>query len=189
MPLPDAEPKPNKANVYEQYSHLTVKEFSQDNYDVTKQPLNLNSDSEDVLRRLELIGQVTNQLSSSGPIPGTIQYFEINGVNNATSYIDFGPGVWAVMDIIVLYTGGSGNIAFRAYHYDGVQPLEWFYGVSTSSNIFTFNADSQFDEMAGKRWGGDSSSNGGKYLQLGLKPGGTFDADSMTFYAVAYKER
>ena len=80
MPLPDAEPTPNKANVYEQYSHLTVKEFSQDNYDVTKLPLNLNADSEDVLRRLELIGQVTSQLSSSGAIPGTIQYFPVNGV-------------------------------------------------------------------------------------------------------------
>jgi len=189
MPLPDAEPTPNKANVYEQYSHLTVKEFSQDNYDVTKLPLNLNADSEDVLRRLELIGQVTSQLSSSGAIPGTIQYFPVNGVNNAVSYVDFGPGVWRVMDIVATYTGGSGTITFRAYHYNGVTPLEWYYAGTTSTSLWTFNGDSQFDELSAKRWGGTAECNGGKYLQLGLKPSGTFDADSMTINVVAYKVR
>ena len=91
------------------------------------------------------------------------------------------------MDIIVSYTGGSGNIAFRAYHYDGTTPLEWFYGLSSSSNAFTFNADSQFDELSAKRWGG--STDQPHYMQLGLKPSGTFDADSMTFYVVCYRVR
>mgnify|MGYP003652381820 FL=1 len=138
---------------------------------------------EDMLRT----GWLSGQLSSSGPMTGTLQYKTVPGVDNAVSYLDFGPGVWAVMDIIALYTGGSGSIQFRGYHYDGTTPLEWFYGASSSSNIFTYNADSQFDEMSAKRWGG--STDEANYLQLGLKPNGTFDADSMTFYVVCYRVR
>ena len=109
------------------------------NNDLSKLITNLNADSEDVLRRLELIGNVTNQLSSSGAIPGTIQYFEINGVNNGVSYVDFGPGVWRVMDIVAVYSGGSGTITFRAYHYNGVTPLEWYYAQTTSTSLWVFN--------------------------------------------------
>ena len=43
MPLPDAEPKPNKANIYEQFSHIEVQDFTRDNLDVVRKPLNLNS--------------------------------------------------------------------------------------------------------------------------------------------------
>jgi len=139
---------------------------------------------EDMLRT----GWLSGQLSSSGPMTGTIQYFEVNGVNNAVSYVDFGPGVWAVMDIVAIYSGGSGSISFRAYHYNGVTPLEWYFATTTSASLWTFNGDSQFDELGAKRWGG-ADIDGTNYLQLGLKPSGTFTADSMTFYVVAYRVR
>jgi len=139
---------------------------------------------EDMLRT----GWLSGQLSSSGPMPGTLQYKTVNGVNNSVSYIDFGPGVWAVMDIIATYTGGSGSISFRAYHYDGTTPLEWLFSSTTSTTLFVYNGDSQFDEVAAKRWGG-ADIDGTNYLQLGLKPSGTFDADSMTFFAVCYRVR
>jgi len=66
MPLPDADPKPNKANIYEQFSHITAQEFTRDNLDVVLNPLFLNNLSEDVLRRIKLIGETTGSLSSSG---------------------------------------------------------------------------------------------------------------------------
>jgi len=66
MPLPDAEPTPNKANIYEQFSNITAQNFTRENLDVVLNPLFLNNLSEDVLRRIKLIGETTGSLSSSG---------------------------------------------------------------------------------------------------------------------------
>ena len=132
-------------------------------------------------------GIVSNKLSTAGAMTGTIQFKTMNGVNNTTSFLDFGEGVWRIMDIIVLYTGGSGTITFRAYHYDGSIALEWLYGGSTSAFAYQYNQDSQFDELSTKRYGG--STDQPHYMQLGLRPSGTFDAGSMTFYVVCYRVR
>lgn len=71
MPLPDAKPDPNKANIYEQFSNIKAKDFTRANLEVVLDPLYLNALSEDVLRRILLIGETTNSLSTSGPMPYT----------------------------------------------------------------------------------------------------------------------
>ena len=91
MPLPDAEPTPNKANIYEQFSHIEVQDFTRDNLDVVRKPLNLNSQSEDVLRRIELVGKVSNQLSSSGPLPGTSKILLASATSSSQNVTFFTP--------------------------------------------------------------------------------------------------
>ena len=164
-----------------------LSEISAEDFDNLFKFAQIVPENKDFYDDLIRTGIVSNKLSTAGAMTGTIQYKTVNGVDNATSYVDFGEGVWRVMDIIVNYTGGSGTIQFRAFHYDGTTPLEWFFGASTSSSTFSFNADSQFDELSSKRWGG--STDQPHYLQLGLKPNGTFDASSMTFYVVCYRVR
>ena len=158
-----------------------------DDYDALKLASNITAENRDFFTDLLLTGWLSGKLSSSGPMPGTIQFKSVNGVNAATSYIDFGEGVWVVQDIIAIYTGGSGTITFRAYHYDGTTPLEWVYGSTTSSTLFVYNADAQFSTGWARRYGGSTSAE--NYMQLGVKPSGTFTADSMTIYAVCYRER
>lgn len=161
--------------------------ISADNFDSLKNEAFITPENKQFFDDMLRVGWLSGQLSSSGPMTGTLQYKTVTGVDNAVSYVDFGPGVWAVMDIIAQYTGGSGTIQFRGYHYDGTTPLEWYYGSTTSTTSFSYNADSQFDEIASKRWGG--STDEANYLQLGLKPNGTFDAASMTIYVVCYRVR
>ena len=71
MPLPDAKPSPDKANVYDQYSNIQVRDFTRADLEIVRNSLFLNGGSEDVLRRLKLIGEVTNSISTSGPMPYT----------------------------------------------------------------------------------------------------------------------
>ena len=67
MPLPNAEPEPKDANIYNQLSTIQASDLTRSQLDVIRDPLFLNAQSEDVLRRILLIGQVTDQLSTSGP--------------------------------------------------------------------------------------------------------------------------
>ena len=70
MPLPDA-PKPSKSLLYSQLASSQVNGVSKKNFDLVTDPLFLDKNSEDELRRILLAGSVTGMLSSSGPIPGT----------------------------------------------------------------------------------------------------------------------
>tara|TARA_R110000772_G_scaffold267707_1_gene392273 strand:+ start:2371 stop:2895 length:525 start_codon:yes stop_codon:yes gene_type:complete len=98
MPLPDAKPTPNKANIYEQFSSIKVVDFTVDNLDVVRKPLFLNGQSEDVLRRLNLLSQVTNSQSTSGPIPSTLQIVTATGTS-AANIIAFQPNAGEVWEL------------------------------------------------------------------------------------------
>ena len=118
MPLPDAEPTPNKANIYEQFSHIKVEDFTTDKLAVVKSPLFLNSQSEDVLRRIKLIGETTNTISTSGPFPneGTIRKYIQTANNAGENFAGFRPPkneVWEIMGISVHNTAAlSGNQSY-----------------------------------------------------------------------------
>jgi hypothetical protein len=127
--------------------------------------------------------------SGLAPIRGTMQTKTQALTNNAVSYVDFGPGVWHITDIVVLLQGGSGTITYRAYAYDatdGNPALELVFGSNTSSTLFNFNGDSQFDHFQNQFFG-ETINNGSR--QLGLKPSGTFDAGTMTAYILCHRVR
>lgn len=149
--------------------------------------------SEQNVEAINLLNSLLEQagMTSSGlaPIRGTMQTKTQALTNNAVSYIDFGPGVWHITDIIVLLQGGSGTITYRAYAYDatdGNPALELVFGSNTSSTLFNFNGDSQFDHFQNQFFG-ETINNGSR--QLGLKPSGTFDAGTMTAYVLCHRVR
>jgi hypothetical protein len=140
---------------------------------------------EDMLR----VGWLSGQISSAGPLTGSLKTFTINGVNNAVSYLDFGEGVWQIEDIVAIYSGGSGTINFRLYVYDpndGNPAIEVSFSSGTSSTLFNFNNDTQFDEFDNKKFGAAVNNSS---RRLGFKPSGTFTADSMTAYVIAHRVR
>ena len=71
MPLPDAEPTPNKANIYDQLSNIKLGDLTLTQFDILRNPLFLNGQSEDVLRRLKLIYEISNFYPTGAPLPGT----------------------------------------------------------------------------------------------------------------------
>jgi len=130
-----------------------------------------------------LLGEASGSSSSSGLLRNSVKIGTIQMVNASPVYFDFGEGVYGLQQIIALYVNGSGTQQFRAYYYDGGTtgnpPLEWLYGSGTNATIYSYNADSQFDEL-GNQYFGDG-------MKLGLKVNGTFD--SGVFYIVYHRVR
>lgn len=190
-----------KSQLYSQLRTTTLKDVSQQDaanaatggtksrLDIISDPVFVNEAFEDEIERINMIGQASNSQSQSGIIRGSLQRFGVNGINNATAYLQFPEGNWVIQDVIVTYTGGSGTLYFRSYYYDPTEaspvPLQWFYGASSSSTIFNYNDDSNFDEVLAKHWGDTPTGS----MEIGFKPSGTFDADSMTFNVIAYRVR
>tara|TARA_R110000823_G_scaffold267790_1_gene387785 strand:+ start:183 stop:731 length:549 start_codon:yes stop_codon:yes gene_type:complete len=118
MPLPEAKPTPDKANIYEQFSNIQASDLTRSQLDVIRDPLYLNSQSEDVLRRILLIGQVTDQLSISGPIPrtGEVILTTFNEVNEGDLVIIKKPSVGEVWVLnqasMTAFVGSSGVSLF-----------------------------------------------------------------------------
>lgn len=163
--------------------------FSMSDFEQEKRNLFLNLDNFEVVNTLSEIGRITGKQSNSGPLVGELKTLTISGVNNAVNYATFGEGVWQVEDVVVTYTGGSGTINHRLYVYDstdGNPAIEVLFAAGTSSTLFNFNNDTQFDEFANKKFG-KTTTNGDR--QLGFKPSGTFDAGSMTAYVICHRVR
>lgn len=193
MPLPFA-PPPKDSKVYDDLSQTKLTAVTGSQLISLKENLYTQGQdgAEDEMRRLKLLQETALNLVSADAIPNNFHIHTMNGVNNVVSWVDFASlggtnnGIWVVQDIIASYTGGSGNVYFQMRASDGTSDLEWYMGVTTSSTYFNSNLDSQWDEIGSKRWGGGRSAGN---LDLGVKPSGTFDADSMTIYVICYRIR
>jgi len=96
MPLPYA-PPPKESKVYRDLKNLKVTGVTADQLYTLKGELYAQGvdGSEDEMRRLKLLGEVSNQQSSSGPIPGTVKIVSLTYDDNA--YYDwFIPGAGEV---------------------------------------------------------------------------------------------
>ncbi len=144
MPLPDAEPTPDKSNVYEQLRTIKASDLTRTQLDVVRDPLFLDAASEDVLRRILLIGSVTDQLSLSGPIPRTLKLFTFRytGTGNNYESLDIGVGeVWA-FNTLSIAEGGSGTATVSFALYDGTDQSFFAVHSTTSQEPVPVSADS-----------------------------------------------
>lgn len=159
-----------------------------DDFDTILNNIDTKVDNIEALNALKLVGDMAGFTPYGGPLRGSLQTFQVNGVNNSATYLDFGPGVWEISEISVVYTGGSGTQTFRLYAYDDQSsdgPLEFVYSQTSSSNFYNFNLDAQFDHFANIYFGETNLPGGSR--QLGFKPTGTFDADSMTAFVICHR--
>tara|TARA_R100001463_G_scaffold72181_2_gene126087 strand:+ start:16 stop:639 length:624 start_codon:yes stop_codon:yes gene_type:complete len=157
-------------------------------YDTILNNIDTKVDNIEALNALKLVGDMAGFTPYGGALRGSLQTFQVNGVNNATTYLDFGPGVWQISEVSVYYTGGSGTPAFRLFAYDPQSsdgPLEFVYATTSSTNFYNFNLDAQFDHFASLYFGETNLPGGSR--QLGFKPSGTFDAGSMTAFVLCHR--
>jgi len=147
MPLPEAKPTPDKANIYEQFSNITVADLTRDQLDIVRDPLNLNSQSEDVLRRINLIGAASNQMSASGVIPGAGKFVTVT-VTDTNKAVLFQPEegeVYILQGLGAIVSGGTGTRTFAAYVYDGTNELLWM-SVSSSGGNLSFIGEAEYPD-------------------------------------------
>jgi len=184
MSLPFAD-KPEDSSIYQDLKTVTLQDLTPEQFDALRARMYSEGVNglEDEYRRIKLLGEASGSSSSSGLLRNSVKIGTIQMVNASPVYFDFGEGVYGLQQIIALYVNGSGTQQFRAYYYDGGTtgnpPLEWLYGSGTNSTIYSYNADSQFDEL-GNQYFGDG-------MKLGLKVNGTFD--SGVFYIVYHRVR
>jgi hypothetical protein len=105
MPLPYA-PPPKESKVYTDLKNLKITGVTADQLDTLKGELYAQGvdGSEDEMRRLKLLGEVSNQQSSSGPIPGSMQVISVT--YDANQYYDiFTPSKGEVWKVVAAYIG------------------------------------------------------------------------------------
>lgn len=140
MPLPDA-PKPITSNLYRQLNSDRIEDLSPKKFAVVRNPVFTNDVSEDELRRINVAGQASGQVSGSGPIVNGViaaKTIEQTSVGNITIFapgqspddnesiqteygaassndLEFKNGVWEVCGISVTQSGTSWNGNFKVY--------------------------------------------------------------------------
>lgn len=118
MPLPDAVPKPAGSNVYAQLNATKLGDLTNQEFGIVRDPLFLNDQSEDELRRLALIGLARQSISvsSSGPIPNTgVVLSSVQSTTNViVTLLEPNPGeVWQITGGSITGTGISGTVCYH----------------------------------------------------------------------------
>tara|TARA_R100001463_G_scaffold56168_2_gene108179 strand:- start:563 stop:1117 length:555 start_codon:yes stop_codon:yes gene_type:complete len=145
MPLPNAKPDPEDSNVYKQLSSIKASDLTRSQLDVIRDPLFLNDESEDVLRRIALIGLVTDQLSFSGAIPRTAQQAvsSVTFSGSATVIQElFKPSVgevWVYNHASVRMQGGSSGITLFLGNDPSTSTNNVMLGQETSTGVQPFD--------------------------------------------------
>lgn len=116
MPLPFA-PPPKDSKLYQQLESTTLQTVTADQLDTIRAKTfsQGTEGTEDEYRRMMLLGQVSNQISTSGPIPGTSKIVEITySANEYYTIIEPSAGeVWQVIGMFAFTATGftSGNVS------------------------------------------------------------------------------
>ena len=111
MPLPDA-PPPKSSRVYQQTTGKTLQSLTVDNLDTISDPVFLDRNSEDELRRINLVGAASDLKSFSGPIPGTLQVVTSTGTSTGNN-IAFQPDAGEVWELTAASFGAVGSGSWR----------------------------------------------------------------------------
>jgi len=115
MPLPYA-PPPKESKVYRDLKNLKISGVTAAQLTALKEALFAQGidGSEDEMRRLRLLGDITNQTSSSGPMIGTQQIIQATYTSTGDDADFFKPteGIWQIVGGDTVTSGGTGAIAW-----------------------------------------------------------------------------
>ena len=102
MPLPDA-PPPKDSRVYQQFASKKIGSLTETEFSTLSEAVFLDQNSEDELRRLRLVGEMTGHISPSGPIADNEGYKTASADYNVTGPVIVAPvgQVWRVQLLIL----------------------------------------------------------------------------------------
>jgi hypothetical protein len=115
MPLPEAT-DPKDSRLYDLFKGQKIEDFSVDNLDKLRDTIFIEPHSEDLMRRIVLLGEVSGQLSLAGPIPRTAQQYSSSVTYSGAATVNqelFKPDageVWQYNQASVRMQGGSSGI-------------------------------------------------------------------------------
>lgn len=91
MPLPDA-PKPITSNLYRQLNSDRIEDLTPAKFAIVRNAVFTNDVSEDELRRINVAGQASGQVSASGPLVKGNILAQTGEQNSVGDYFIFRPG-------------------------------------------------------------------------------------------------
>jgi hypothetical protein len=183
MPLPDAEDT-KTSNLYAQLRTSQLGTANVSSFDKVVDPVFVNSEYEDEMRRINLVGQASNLQSQSGPLMGTVGFktndFSADAIADVLTPAE--GEIWRIYYPLAKCTAGSisttptyqlwlkndsTGVAFRIY----------YYASSSSSPILNEDAS----------WDGEQLVIGhGMTLQAQM---GSFSSTNITFGVTAARIR
>ena len=121
MPLPDAG-DPMKSRVYDQFRSKQTSTIIASDFKTVRDPVYLDGNSEDELRRINLVGQASNLQSQSGPIPHTVALKSSANITGSglykTIYQPEAGEVWQLVDANAAITNATGTVKLRLVLWD-----------------------------------------------------------------------
>ena len=106
-----------KSKIYEQLNTKTRLSLDNDTFNQITEPINIQQTNEHELVRTGLIGLVTNQLSISGPMPGTVDVITFSTTSSGSQvgcdesgFYKVPGSVWKIFGPSLSVGGGSGSI-------------------------------------------------------------------------------
>jgi hypothetical protein len=144
MPLPYA-PPPKDSKVYRDLKNLKISGVTADQMDTLKGELFAQGvdGSEDEMRRLNLLGQVSGQQSNSGPLLNTFKIVSTPAITSSTTTTIFQPDegeVWICSGMQMDSSGGSGSVTAVLLYSDGASEVR--IEANSTSGIAEFNITS-----------------------------------------------
>tara|TARA_Y100000310_G_C20409653_1_gene681308 strand:- start:228 stop:770 length:543 start_codon:yes stop_codon:yes gene_type:complete len=147
MPLPFA-PKPSESKVYQSLKGELVSGVTADQFDSLRAMVYAQGSdgAEDEYRRLLLLGLASNQVSASGPIPGSVSIQTIRASTSGTAVAGFNPApgeVWQIGGFSITgMSGRSGSCTHQVFLTDGATDLE-IVDDAASANTLPLSDDYQ----------------------------------------------
>jgi len=180
MPLPYA-PPPKESKVYTDLKNLKVADVTSTQLISLKEGVYAQGvdGAEDEMRRLKLLGEVSNQQSSSGPI-SLHHVTETHSSAAETAIVPPDEGMYQLQALDAEVTNSGGTLKFDLYFGDASDATVcfWYYMTSTDAGII-FTADANWPQFP---------VYFSKDMWLTVKDYGT-TYDSMTLNAIFAKVR
>ena len=131
-----------ESDLYDPYNTKTIGgdlRLDVDTYENVQDQIHLESVNRKLLELTDLIGRVTNNRSTSGPIPGTQKIIQTTYTSTGDDATFFQPDpgqVWQIVGGDTLTSGGTGAINFSLKDADGVLAFVFRTNVNGQEPIF-----------------------------------------------------
>lgn len=136
MPLPEAT-DPKDSRLYDLFKGQKIEDFSADSLDKLRDTIFIEPKSEDLMRRIVLLGEVSGQLSLAGPITRTQQIVQATYTSTGASdfFVPDSGEVWQLVGGDTLSSGGTGSIQWQLKDASGTVSLVFQTSVSGQEPI------------------------------------------------------
>ena len=122
---------------------LPAEVFTAPDFDLVKNQIHLQEENFQLMEALNIMGQITNMQSQSGPLAGTMKMANTGRIVSSTDTTLFQPDagqVWVCTGVQIDASAGSGSVTSVLHYYDGTNEVR--IEAASTSGIAEYNITS-----------------------------------------------